>query len=82
VERSIRERSKTYQRQLFAEDLAIIKEVQETGTVQRTKANDSIVRDLLDNRVILQYVNDREWYDVNPVIVDPPTEAPSEHKPA
>ncbi len=81
VERAVRERRKTYQRQLFAEDVEIIEHVRKDGKVQRTKSNDTILRDLLDNRVILQYVNDKEWYDVNPVIEDPPKQATSEPKP-
>jgi len=72
VDRAARERRKAYARQLSAEHWPIIKEVRKTGQVAhvRTKENDAAIRDLLDSRAILQYVNDEEWYDLNPVIAD------------
>ncbi len=79
VDRAVRERRRAYERQLFAEDMPIIEDVRRTGDVKRTKGNDAIVRDLLDSRVILQYVNHKEWYGVNPIITEPPK--PSRGKP-
>lgn len=73
VERPARERRKAYARQLRAEHLPIIEEVRKTGRFTRTKQNDEAIRDLLDSRAVLQYVNDGEWYAVNPVIGSEPS---------
>jgi len=75
IERAVRESRRAYARQLRAEHWPIIEQVKKSGTITRTEDNDELIRDLLDSRAVLQYMNDREWYDVNPVVADlkPPT---------
>lgn len=71
VQRAVREGTRSYAQKLRAEHLAIIREVAKTGSLKRTKDNDGTIRDLLDSRAILQYVNHDEWYGVNPLIEIP-----------
>jgi hypothetical protein len=68
VDRAAREGARAYARQLTEDHLAIMKEVRKSGRLKRTKANGEIVRELLDSRAVLQYVNEDEWYAVNPLI--------------
>lgn len=70
VQRPVRERRKAYARQLRAEHWPIIEQVRRSGSFIRETDNEQAIRDLLDSRVLLQYVNDEEWYGVNPVIAD------------
>jgi hypothetical protein len=58
----------------------LIEEVRRTGTVVRTKDNDDAFRELLDSRAILLYVNDAEWYALNPAVdeLEPPAISVSE----
>ncbi len=70
VDRAAREGRRAYARQLRAEHWPIIEQVRQTGSITRTQENDELVRDLLDSRAILQYVNDKEWYADNPVIAE------------
>ena len=57
-----------YRRQLRSDHWPLLDEVRRTGQVIRTKDNESAFRELLDSRAILLYVNDEEWYGVNPAI--------------
>jgi hypothetical protein len=68
LERAAQEGRRAYARQLFAAHLPIIDRVRRTGTFERTQENDYLIRDLLDSRAILHYVDDQEWYAVNPLI--------------
>ena len=68
VNRATREGRRAYARQLRDEQRPIIEEVQKTGTFTRTRENDQAIRDLLDSRALLQYRNDDEWYDLNPLM--------------
>jgi hypothetical protein len=70
LERPIRERRRAFARELRFEHWPVIEEVRKTGRFTRSKDNDEIIRELLDSRAILQYVNHDEWYDLNPVIAD------------
>lgn len=57
-----------YARLLRAEHWPIIEEIRSTGSYTRTKDNEPAFRELLDSRAILQYVNDEEWYGLNPMV--------------
>mgnify|MGYP000422952593 CR=1 FL=1 len=46
----------------------IIDQVRQTHRLIRTGHNDSLCMDLLANRAILQYLNDKEWYGLNPLL--------------
>ncbi len=70
LKRAARERRKAYVRQLRTEHWTVIDEVRRAGQFTRTADNDQAIRSLLDNRAILQYVNDSDWYGENPVIAD------------
>jgi len=57
-----------YARFLRAEHWPIIKEIRKTGDYTRTSENEPIFRELLHSRAVLQYVNDEEWYGLNPMV--------------
>lgn len=59
-----------FTRSLRAEHWALITQVKETGTYTRTAETEPLFRQLLEGRVVLQYVNDDEWYGVNPMLDD------------
>jgi len=63
---------RSYARQMRRELWPIIEQVRATGRIERTADNDELVRELLDSRAILAYVNDddEEWYNLNPIIAD------------
>jgi hypothetical protein len=71
VDRAFREGRRAYARQLREEHRPILEQVRKNGALKRTKDNDELVRELLDSRAILQYVNDKEWYGANPLISYP-----------
>jgi hypothetical protein len=62
------EAMRSYRRQLRSDHWPLLQEVRRTGQVVRTKENETAFRELLDSRAILLYVNDEEWYGVNPAI--------------
>ena len=68
VDRAAREGARAYARQLLEEHVAIVRQVAKTGKLRRTAGNDQLIRELLDSRAVLQYVNKTEWYGVNPLI--------------
>jgi len=70
LERVRLEGRREFARQLREEHFPILSEVRQTGQVKRTQANEALFRELLDSRAILQYVNDNEWYGVNPLLTD------------
>jgi len=71
LKRVVDEHRRAYARQLRAEHLPVIESVRASGTIERTKDNEQAVRELLDSRAILQYVNDEEWYGLNPLLPPP-----------
>jgi hypothetical protein len=58
----------SYARQLREEHWKIIERVRKTHALKRTADNDALCMDLLANRAILQYLNDKEWYGLNPLL--------------
>ena len=50
----------------------IIEQVRQGQAPVPTSDNQDVFRDLLDSRALLQYVNDEEWYAVNPLVGKPP----------
>lgn len=68
LERARREGQREYARQLRAEHWPIIEAVRKSGHFERSAENDGLFRELLESRTILQYVNDEEWYGVNPMV--------------
>lgn len=71
VERAKFSVRRSYERILLPKHRTIIEEVRQTGELPRTEDNDETIRQLLDNRAVLQYRNDQEWYDVNPLVPKP-----------
>ena len=71
VDRAEREFRRAYVRQLRDEHWKIVAQVGKNATLKRTQSNDELVRELLDSRAILQYVNRDEWYGVNPLVAKP-----------
>ena len=68
VDTVARKATHSYARQLREEHWKIIEQVRRTHTLKRTSGNDSLCMDLLANRAILQYLNDKEWYGLNPLL--------------
>jgi len=68
VHRSRVEASRSYRRQLRSDHWPLIEEARRTGRIERTLANESAFRELLESRALLLYLNDEEWYGVNPAI--------------
>ncbi len=71
---------RSYRRQLRSDHWPVILQVRATGQVARTDENEQAFRELLDSRTILLYVNDEEWYGLNPAIADlePPEPPPDQ----
>jgi len=68
VDKVARKATHSYSRQLREEHWRIIEQVRKTHTLVRTTDNHSLCMDLLANRAILQYLNDRDWYGLNPLL--------------
>jgi len=62
------ETQRAYARQFRAEHWPIIEDVRATGIHVPTTATEPYFRELLDSRAVLQYVNDEEWYALNPMV--------------
>lgn len=75
VELAARDGRRAYARQIRSEHLPILRQVATTGRLERCAGTEELIRELLDNRAILQYVNDEEWYGLNPLL--PPVGAES-----
>jgi hypothetical protein len=73
-----------YDRQLRLDHWPIIEEIRATGKYPRRTETEEAFRELVDGRAILQYVNDDEWYDLNPMVADlaPPPSLSAGAKPA
>ncbi len=78
LKRATREGQREYARQLRREHWPIIEQVRETGQAVRDNTNEAAIRELLDSRAIVQYVNDIEWYGLNPMVasLNPPAPLP------
>lgn len=74
---------RAYRRQLRAHYWPVIEQIRATGQVARTDENEQAFRELLDSRTILLYMNDEEWYGLNPAIEDlkPPEPPPAQPLP-
>jgi hypothetical protein len=68
LKRAETEGRREYARQLRQDHWPIIEEVRSSGDFARTKEKEPAFRELLDSRAILQYVNDEEWYALNPMV--------------
>jgi hypothetical protein len=63
-----RKATHSYSRQLRKEHWKIIEQVRKIHALERTGDNDSLCMDLLASGAILQYLNDKEWYGLNPLL--------------
>jgi hypothetical protein len=72
VRRAAAENRRAYSRQLLEEHWPIIETVRKTGNLPRDVSHEEANRVLLDSRAILQYVNEEDWYDVNPFVASLP----------
>jgi hypothetical protein len=68
VDRVARKATHSYSRQLRAEHWKIIDQVKKTHALVRTTDNHHLCMDLLANRAILQYLNEVDWYGLNPLL--------------
>ena len=59
---------RAYARQLRLRHWPIIESVRESGALIRSDDNENSIRDLLENRAVMQYVNDEDWYRLNPFV--------------
>ena len=72
VQRAERENNRAYERQLQRDHWGLIEQIRKNPKYCRSGATEAVFRDLLDSRAILQYVNDEEWYRVNPLVPQTP----------
>ena len=63
-----RKATHSYSRQLRKEHWKIIERVRKTHALERTDSNGSLCMDLLASGAILQYLNEKEWYGLNPLL--------------
>ena len=68
IEDAARKIRHAYARQLQKEHWKIITSIRKGQKLARTEKNDKHWMELLDSRAVLQYVNDEEWYSVNPLV--------------
>jgi hypothetical protein len=68
VNNVVRKITHSYERQLREEHWKIVKEVKKSHSLNRNEKNDYLCMDLLGNCAVLQYINDKEWYGVNPLL--------------
>ena len=59
-------------RWLVHEDWQVLRAFKDHGQFTPTDENRGILKRLLDGRALLQYLNAREWYDLNPIVEDIP----------
>jgi len=72
LDRARTEGQREYARLLRAEHQPLLQQVRRSGKLARTEKNEALFRELLESRAILQYVNEAEWYGVNPLVPEPP----------
>ncbi len=70
LDRARLEGRREYARLLREEHLPVLREIARTGILKRNVANEPIFRELLESRAVLQYINDEEWYGLNPLLAD------------
>ena len=68
LDRAMVEGKREYARLIRQEHWPIIEKVRSTGKYLRSNETEQAFRELLDSRTILQYVNDEEWYGLNPMV--------------
>ena len=68
IDQATRKIRHAYARQLQKEHWVIIEQVRKGHYFERTEDDDNYWMQLLDNRAVLQYVNDKEWYALNPLL--------------
>jgi hypothetical protein len=73
VDKVAKKATHSYSRQLREEHWEIIEQVRKRHELTRTGQNDALCMDLLANRAILQYLNDKEWYGLNPLLPQRPS---------
>jgi hypothetical protein len=80
LHRCFKELVRSYNRQLLTIHWPLIQEARATGSVTRSPQNETALRQLLESRALLLYINDREWYGLNPAVsqlTPPPQPAPA-----
>ena len=70
LDRARKEGQREYARILLAEHLDIIGEIAKQGAYERKAETEEAFRQLLNSRAVLQYVNDSEWYGLNPMVAE------------
>ncbi len=70
LKRALREGMREYARQLRRKHWPVLEEVRATGQLVKDATNEPLIRELLDSRAIVQYVNDVEWYGLNPMVAE------------
>ena len=68
IENIARKIRHSYERQLREEHWSIIKQVKKDNRLDRNAGNDSLCMELLANRAILYYLNEDQWYGLNPLL--------------
>ncbi len=74
LERIRRENKRDYKRTLLREDWEILEVIRSGKPFERNEQQEERFRMLLESRALLQYVNDEEWYGLNPFVelLEPP----------
>jgi len=68
IENIARKIRHSYERQLRQEHWSIIEQVKRDKRLERNDSNDSLCMELLANRAILYYLNEEQWYGLNPLL--------------
>lgn len=68
IENIARKIRHSYERQLREEHWSIIKQVKQDNRLDRNADNDFLCMELLANRAILYYLNEDQWYGLNPLL--------------
>jgi hypothetical protein len=68
VENVARKIRHSYERQLREEHWSIIEQVGRDNRLERNAGNDALCMELLANRAILYYLNEDQWYGLNPLL--------------
>ncbi|MHC4370149.1 MAG: hypothetical protein ACYSW8_21265 [Planctomycetota bacterium] len=68
IENIARKIRHSYERQLRQEHWAIIEQVRQDNRLERNADNESLCMELLANRAILYYLNEEQWYGLNPLL--------------
>ncbi len=68
IENIARKIRHSYERQLRQEHWSIIEQVKQDNRLERNADNDALCMELLANRAILYYLNEHQWYGLNPLL--------------